>query len=684
MADHEYLSLCKVTEHPKDDINSLLRCADVMNGKIVPIITTGEKFADSKTILTNDDSQDIDTYGIWIWSVGPNQKYPDRPYFHAKYYCSPIEVLYFPGFLTLEELIKHFEKNYLNRQMVCDRIIFCTPCSKRGYRFDGILCSKSDLEINMSGIRINDTVAFLPRCQFNMEDIYTPPSVSSIPNKEIRNFYKELDIKTTQYVPIKNPMEIIKRIIHDRVVWKVAKNLGITHNNWQKIVQFLNDVNTNSIYDEISEQCHCSLDESKRYVGQFVLNASRYIDHHSIDDEILSNIVDNYPALTVKIEEQVQTQWEMKNQERIQTASEEYSQIMDDLTQKKSVLSETEKRTKDLEDKYEYFMQQIAEKEKLEQSIEEKINSKMVEAQKDVSNLLASFPFITFPNQKANVITETVLSPRKAEAYQSGDLLSSDQLFYYDRVEDLIGLLVEELDEAAVTEKFKKGLAVFLYSAFLNNMPVFLCGPNGEAIANAFSASLFGRLSGKLDCSLGYDPVFLDNMLSSDDHVIIIKGIFNGGWLQHLPDIISHKEKFFFIIHPYTEDLLIEPQSLFNYAIPIFTETFVEEIPNGAFLGGASSEKFERPTIANRLPVYDKTLKKIGTNLFFRNQMQSIISVYDSLNKDPNDDMKCLLALLPYAFIAGSGEKLIEEIDGKISSDMKKVCISFLRLDEDE
>ena len=679
----DFYSLCKVIEHPSNEIDlSLQRCADVSNGFLIPtgsqMISYDPRHNNVNYIYWKDGPSELGAYGIWHWVPKPNQKNPEKLFIESNYIGSPIEIIKLSQFKSLQDIVNELKTNGIRCRLVTDRVIFCPYFVKSGSQYDGVLCAKDDLDVIDNKVKIRDSVTSLPRCFFRETDIFPIDRIGS------RLFYKRLDIELNQFIPVKNPQESVKAIILERITWRAAKDLDIKKSDWQKLTEFITESDTDSVFEEISIKCRCTLEEAKQYVKQFLLHVEKYIDHTSVDEDVLVSIIKNHPQLTSKIEALVTKQWEEKNSARIQEALETQSQIEEDLSNKKSSLTEIEEKTRALEEKYEEITLQLIENEELEKRIEEKIRQKLLDARNDVANILADYPFISFANTKPEELTEKNLPTNTSTAYRPGSKLPDDQLEPYETWENLIEILVDELSEASVLEKYKEALAVYLYSAYLCNMPVLLAGPNGESIANAFSSSLFGRNAGILDCSSDYDFEAIERMAKSNDQVIIVKNIFNNGWILHISDIISQQKKFFFILHPFTEDLLIEPKSLYNYAIPIFTETLVDGIPTGVFLGGKSSEEFEHPTITDKKPYYEKLLVKMGASQLFRSQIQKIISLYCSLKNEPNDDMKCLLALLPYAYLTENGEKMLEEMGAKLSNEMKKKCSGFLGIEEDE
>ena len=70
--------------------------------------------------------------------------------------------------------------------------------------------------------------------------------------------------------------------------------------------------------------------------------------------------------------------------------------------------------------------------------------------------------------------------------------------------------------------------------------------------------------------------------------------MFCKNWDSTLPQALMRLKKFIIWTHPYVEDLLIEPKGLYNYALPVFAEWFVETGPTEQFVPGIRSENFRQ------------------------------------------------------------------------------------------
>ena len=64
-------------------------------------------------------------------------------------------------------------------------------------------------------------------------------------------------------------------------------------------------------------------------------------------------------------------------------------------------------------------------------------------------------------------------------------------------------------------------------------------------------------------------------VLLSEDEIVIVKNPFAAEWVDDVIHMVEESNKFFVLVTPFVEDLLIEPKGIFNYVQPLFTESFV-------------------------------------------------------------------------------------------------------------
>ncbi len=204
-------------------------------------------------------------------------------------------------------------------------------------------------------------------------------------------------------------------------------------------------------------------------------------------------------------------------------------------------------------------------------------------------------------------------------------------------------------------------------AACVNTMPLLLAGPNAQDIADAFAATLSGRTAGVIDCSGGFYPEIAREIDEASDEVFAVKNALRSEWVAHIPDLQRHR-KYFFIVHPFAEDLLIEPKSLFTYALPVFTELICDSVPSRNdsvpsrnFAGARKAPDFAPFTHGTAAHIPDTPLRKLGITTLTRSRLRAVLADFHVLhNQDEKFDT--LFVLFPYAYTAGHVSSVLEKI----------------------
>ncbi len=121
------------------------------------------------------------------------------------------------------------------------------------------------------------------------------------------------------------------------------------------------------------------------------------------------------------------------------------------------------------------------------------------------------------------------------------------------------------------------GFARYLRSAFDNDTPLLLTGTRARAVADAFSIALTGRTAALFDCAGVKCLDDLNDCASADDQIIALLNPFAPDFIACLPELIGIKGKFFFALHPFVDDLRLEPPELYNYFLPVFTDLIFDD-----------------------------------------------------------------------------------------------------------
>ena len=226
--------------------------------------------------------------------------------------------------------------------------------------------------------------------------------------------------------------------------------------------------------------------------------------------------------------------------------------------------------------------------------------------------------------------------------------------------------LTSELSETGIAQTYIRQFAAFLFSAVYNHFPLFLIGPSGHTIADALSVSLFAATAGTLDASIPYDAKYLHDADQSSDQIITVENIFSGNWLIPLTGHIQNTHKFFIFLHPFPEDLQIEPHSLFRCIHPIFTEIILDKVKEPDFLGGKNIENYTQFESKNGKPSGSVLTRIPATHLYTDRLLKVIADAYQMLGSE-DEDSAFLLGAFPYTYAIGRNDIIQEKLSSHSS-----------------
>lgn len=652
----------------------LKRLADIdENGRIVSYDFDPDQpmvYDNRNKLFWKDGPTDEGHIGVWDWTAIPNQNDSEKDYIESHFDSreSPIVIIEVSKAYSIEDLVKYL-KDGITATISTGRTMF--SCRVMSGRYEAVLCDIGALNVEGSIVKLKPNVVSLDVYSFGDNAIYTEKNL---------DFYKYMKVgEADRKILTKSHMDIIKEIILRRASWSVAKQNGLSKAEWKSFKDFIGNITNDSMYIEIAEACDCENAEAQRMINDFIESADKLIEDGDFDDEILARIVDKNAGLRKSCEKIAEENWEAQNQEKIKERTKEIEKIQADISdgeqQKKQIVSDIEDEKKKLEK----IQAEVEHYDNLGESIKEKLKVRIEEARKEAADFLSElFMFMPVADGiSPSNSTETVCE----EAFHEGVICADgENANYVDSIESI----ADELVEAGVERRYITSLATYMFSVYTNFSHLLLAGPNAESIANAFSIGMFGRYPGILDCSSTYSTLAIENINKSENEVVLIKDAFGAQWRDAVMNLLSEKKKFFILICPYAEDLVIEPKGLFNYVLPLFTETVVVENPSNRFVGkkiAANYEKYER---RKEKPLYSEFLKKTNSNMLFSNKMRRIITDLHYLDKNADNIVDYMFLLFPYAYITGCGNVFAEVLKKENMSDSAKVDYMIRYLGEDE
>ena len=677
----ELTSICVVTDTDDNGQKWLLRLLDIEGARIVPVYINESKlrtFDNRYKLYYNDGSLPSGYVGVWHWSATPRLNDYEKDFITSNYIedVEPIQVKIIRDVANLNELIEKIKKGvYI--AFCGSKTLFCFKSYSKVYT--GLLCSLNQLNVTDDSVSIKEDISFLPVYEIKKDDFIKANEYY---------FYRYLNIgEASKEVLLKDPMEIIRKCILDRSTWSAMKSRGMTRNEYKLFKEFLTEVKTESLYDEVAKECKLSPEEAESKVDEFLVNVDVYLDHDDIDSYVIEQVINNHPIYRSECERIVEEKWKEENREKISKEEDKLRDIINDLDQKTAEVnsakteldqlkSEKESILASYEERLSAINEEISEKQKLASDVELQVEKRIADAKADAAKFIADMAFIP-PN---NVITNQHVIDQTVDNYAEGMSLDPDGIEEFKDWKETVEGIEIELREAGVDEKLSYGLAKFLYAAYCLNQPILLAGSNGGDIADALSAAMYGRLAGRFTCTGDFNLSSIDYIRNCSDSIIVVENLFHKDWVDYIDKIVEIKGKYIIITTPFAEDLIIEPKGIYNYVLPLVTDVFVNDIATRDFLGGIGVQNILDVGKKSSKGKYENLLIKASAPARYRTVVNKIMLTMKSIQNNTTTDEDYMYVLYPYMFAASKNTILEEYIksDQHVSKDLRNTLLMLL------
>lgn len=654
--DFPFLSLCKVINYG-DEIR-LKRLCDIY-GNMMEIFVRDETEYYYDRLYRKNGPSTIGRYGVWNWIVTENYKDPSKDYVYTSYNeeCQPISIIICHTVYSLADLLKILKEG-INATPITRKVMFAVQRDKD--TFEAILCEDSEIISRNGIIKLNEDIVRVKKYIIARSEVIEPEN-------EVF-FYKNLTMPITGvYVSVDNALEIIKKIILDKATRNVASLNKVGRKDRDSFRNMVMAIPTDDVLCEIMEKCMCDEEEAKRLISELEQNAEHLIKGDDISSEILTAIVNNDTELMVKCEALVEEKWRNENQRLIDGAQTRLQLIKNECDKKQKEADDLELQLSTVKAEISDYQNSIKEKEKLAADVETKIKKKIEDARNNAADFIAEMSFVS-PMQAA-------YNKPKIETIDviKGSVISEDaEIIEYQSAKELLDIIVfDNLADAGLDDKeINKAFSAFLYSAHIQKIPIILAGPNGMDIVNAYSVSLSGKEADVFDCSVNYSNEALQKLVDNDSKVTAVKNIINSEWITHIADIIKAKS-FIVFICPFAEDLIIEPKSLYNYAVPVFTELLVSSASKEITITGQASSSYNEFDFQGenndriKHSIKSRLAKNMRASALLINKLSDLLTgVYSLCSSESSERIiETICGCIPYLYVSQNTDKIMDLLD---------------------
>ena len=678
-------SICTYNRTDEKGVIFYERLMDIQGGKLVsPLIIQGEPktFSNRRYIFFQEMPENDDQLVVLEWYTTPRDGDPEKDYVIAKRtdYCPFYSWQYFDRDISPDEAIRKLTKG-LKKLPSCNYFI---QYKNEGDYIYGLKCDKEDL--------VFDEHQFTLR-----EDVYSLESYR-IPRKSIISFKDKLghqynlinqsDLKNQNgRYPTHSAFSLVKQEVLNRISWKKYKETEEgTRKQFQQIKNLIQSVSNSSLFDDLMSKTELGEEEIRKALQELQGNIEAYFSADDFDDSLIKAIFEQTPGINERYMTLAENQWAAENEskiaetnqklkqaeERLKTANDTADRITSSLAGKRKELLKLEEQTKAAADAKKLY--------------ESELNERIAEAKDSFEKVIAGKLVDSWLWKSM----DTPASTRQTETCQftEGQSLEGD-IQTYDNVLDLLEDLEDNLLSAGVRKDDCRNLAAFLYSVYVQNLNLMLAGPNGEAIANALSCVIDGRKAAVLSVSKDTSYSLQETLMASLSNVIVVR---NGLECISDPDFIRGMEdqgKMFILVHPYAEDLLMEPSGIANYLVPLLTEPFIENVPSNSFYGGVPADTLKQISDKERLKnPYKKFTQQLAISPLAVNNAARLVRnmhiVRDQADKNEVPDIDLIYVLFPLAYMTDSLSFIpdvinnYEENNLTLSSEIKQYVINKL------
>lgn len=395
--------------------------------------------------------------------------------------------------------------------------------------------------------------------------------------------------------------------------------------------------------------------------------AEQFQAHAKINDlqAQLSSTRSEYKELQESGKTLLRAEWEATNENLLAKAQKKLDALNYEVEVAAGRLVEVQNELNKSIAEKDHLSSMIAEKEKLAKDVEAAVAQRIQAARQNAADFIAGMAFVG--GQSVHIAAKE--SSAVAEAMHSSSVDSYRVFSAVESAEDFethhswasaIDAASLELMSAGVAEKHSYGLAAFLCAAYIEKQPILLTGPNAMDIVQAFSASIAGGKYGAFYCDGCYNEQAIKKMGGEGECIVLIRNLFASNRINHLPEILSKKGIFYIAVHPYSEDVQVEPKSLYGFMLPLFTEFLVDKPAEGKYYGGYLDAGLTGYTSPKSAGKDLRVLPKFPLSPLVRNRIRKLTSTMRSIYPVIKEDDEFLFTILPIAHALQATDKLSE------------------------
>lgn len=654
-----WISLCEVSKKLQNDNKMglvLRRIADLNSAtSLNPVVIETNKEQIGKNrwfIFRQDGPREEHMIGLWCW----NEYQDSFKAIHASSKYSPTDIptellgikVYRPEEITRQLRTGIVVPKYLGEKFFLygDRI--------DSEQIEGILCSSDQFneieELKDSGYKkiiLKDDIDSLP--------VYTLGKNDFIQWKDAigqyvitRRVAKTISWgKPQRYLCIQSPSDLIQKYVLNQI--SVQK---FSPEKREEFKTFFKNVLQKGIREKLQETYYVPEATVELWLLDFTHRVNKGCLKLGNDDiSLLVDIIKNSKDLQGKLQDVIKLP-QKDSSEELNKQKELVKQEELRLKQIKADIGKYEKEVQKKEQTCKELNRDIDQYTELRDSIESETKRKIEDARQHMGRFLTEISAFT-------AVMPTGMSNHRAEGWSlKGEEKTTGKdvpAVKSSSWEDVRGTIGRNLEMAGVAPEWCDLAGSYLYAAYIHHMDLLLAGPHGRAIANALAVAVEGKKAVCLSCHGEPDVSVIQQLKEMQEPVIVVENPFHPEWLSRMGECkAACPDTLFIWLHPFTEDLVVEPLGLFNYVLPVFTEFFVngDEKPE-EMQRSLQSDAFEAYQEKKPMEIPLSLMKSFKVSMLTQTHLKQLIATAAGImdERTAAEKLEFLMGKLPFALL---------------------------------
>lgn len=717
--NEKVISICEITSEGK----KILRRADIVGKDIIPLQLDGTYQGYQRDKIPHE-RQSTPTLmpghlGVWEWFIDSMGKARSR---HLEGYL-PFEIIDDYASLTKRELAQKLKAGIELPFCKHNRLFLFQSEKKQSedkkhkepsppFRFGAsafseknwgaALCTPSQWDSGLKNSCLREDVHILPCFEIAQKDILRVSASYDTPERQL---YSRLELPAqTGWMVIRSPEYAIKQLYLDTLNKRVLMESDATRNEAQYLRGSIGQNADENMPEKIASSCHIPLEMAQACWKKFQNELALHIQGEDIGNDVLRGLLKEDDSLRQRMKEE----WLEQYQGELKQTHEEILKDIEACKAQRKGLEEEKKRlakeaeearsktqkelarlqqeTKSAEERLEKALEEAEQAEQLRQENVEQykklgedslrlVREKLSLARKEAADFLADLALFGTPGEGGGTaVFQPALTAPASFSFQPGK--KTEEKEDVQETKELLRVLQENLENAGA--EHAEELAHFLFGSFQSRTHLLLAGPQGMDVADALSCAMTGRHAAVLDCCGDWTPSALDAVLVSDDTVIAVKHPFHRRWIDQLAPELDRTGKIWLFLHPYADDLVLEPAGLYSYVFPVVLDLFIVDRPYGPMVGSRKSPRYKEFGPADSIKEIKESFNTLGLKPAVKNRGRELAEwACTQMKESRKDFFRFACLLFPLAMAFDKKRDFLEILEQK--NELKSSDISLLK-----